>query len=323
VRSFQHINAQSVAEACEALKAWNGRARLNSGGTDLLLSLKGDILPDYPEVVINVKNIPGIDYIREKKRALEIGALARLSHVARSPLVRKWCPVLADAAYEVASPQMRNTATLGGNLCQDIRCWYYRYPRRLGGPLQCQRKGEGPCFAIKGDNRYHAVFRGKKCFAVCPSDTAVALAALNARIIIAGLGKERALSVSDFYHPLGNALHPGEMVTAVEIPKVTSKAHQKFLKFTLRKPIDFAIVSVATVFVLEIRVCTDARIALGALAAKPIRAFEAEDMLLGRAVDETVIEEAAGAALAGAKPLSKNGYKIDIAKSLIRRALAS
>jgi xanthine dehydrogenase YagS FAD-binding subunit len=322
VRPFEHLNAKSVAEACDALRTWNGRARLNAGGTDLLLTLKGDFLPQYPEVVINIKEIAGLDSIREKNGVLEVGALTRLSDVAASPLVREWCPVLADAAHSVASPQIRNAATLGGNLCQDVRCWYYRYPRRLGGPLQCLRKGAGPCLAIKGDNRYHGVLGSTKCFAVCPSDTAVALAALDARLLIAGPEKERSMRVTDFYSLSGTALRPGEMLTAVEIPKVTSRAHQKFLKFTLRKPIDFAVVSVATVCAVEGGVWTDASIALGALAAGPVRATDVEDMILGRPADESSINEAADAVLSGAKPLSMNGYKINIAKSLIRKALA-
>jgi xanthine dehydrogenase YagS FAD-binding subunit len=161
----------------------------------------------------------------------------------------------------------------------------------------------------------------KKCFAVCPSDTAVALAALDAQIKIAGPEGERKIAVTDFYNPLGNSLKRGEMVTGVEVPSVADQAKQVFLKFTLRKPVDFAIVSVAAVITVKAGVCTDARIALGALGPGPVRAKKAEEMLMGRPVDEKAAADAAEAALAGAKPLSMNAYKIEIAKTLVKRAI--
>ena len=128
--------------------------------------------------------------------------------------------MLAEAARSVASPQIRNAATIGGNLCQDVRCWYYRYPRHIGGPIQCMRKGNGPCLAVRGDNRYHAIMGGKKCFAVCPSDTATALAALDAQVVITGPKGDRKIAVTDFYNPLGNALQNNEMVREIEIPNI-------------------------------------------------------------------------------------------------------
>jgi xanthine dehydrogenase YagS FAD-binding subunit len=202
-----------------------------------------------------------------------------------------------------------------------VRCWYYRYPRHIGGPILCARKGKGPCLAVKGDNRYHALMGAKKCFAVCPSDTAAALAALDAQIVMAGPEGERRIAVPEFYHPLGNSLKRGEMVTGVEVPSVEKESRQAFLKFTLRKPVDFAIVSVATVITLKGGLCTDARIALGAVAAGPVRATKAEKILVGRPVDDTAAADAAEAALAGAKPLSMNAYKIEIAKTLVKRAI--
>ena len=220
MRTFEHIDARSMDEACQLLDQYRGKARLNAGGTDLLSILKGDILPDYPDAVINIKSITGLDYIEEDNDGVRIGALARLSDIAKSTPIKKRYGVLAEAALSVGSPQIRNVATIGGNLCQDSRCWYYRYPRHIGGPVQCFRKGNGPCLAVKGDNRYHAIIGGKKCFSVCPSDTAIALAALDAKIYSAGLKGERSVAVEDFYNPLGNALKPGEMVKEIEIPRV-------------------------------------------------------------------------------------------------------
>ena len=330
MRSFEHIDVHTIDEACTALRRYRGGARLNAGGTDLLQILKGDILPDYPEAIINIKTIPGLDYIRKDRNVLRIGALARLSTLSRSPLLNEKYKVLAEAAHAVASPQIRNMATLGGNLCQDVRCWYYRYPRVIGGPIQCARKGSGPCLAVKGDNRYHAMMHGRKCFAVCPSDAAVALTALDARIVIvkakarggtAHSDSKRIMPTEDFFKPLGNALGVDEMVREVEIPIRKTAGQQVFLKFTLRKPIDFAIVSVASVLTFEREICTDARIVLGAVGPAPVRAKEAEAVLIGYRLSEEIALAAGEAALTGAKPLSKNAYKVEIAKALVKRAI--
>ena len=321
MRPFEHFNARTVKEACKLLAKYDGRAVLNAGGTDLLGTLKGENLFVHPEAVVNIKTIAGLDKIVESKGTLRIGALTKLSALVNSTLLNKRYPALAEAARTVATPQIRNAATLGGNLCQDVRCWYYRYPRHIGGPILCARKGKGPCLAVRGDNRYHAVMGGKKCFAVCPSDTAVALAAIDAQIQIAGPEGERKMAVTGFYGPLGNSLKHGEMVTGVEVPSVEKESMQAFLKFTLRKPVDFAIVSVATVITVKGGVCTDARIALGAVAPGPVRAKKAEEILVGRPIDEKAAADATEAALAGAKPLSMNAYKIVIAKTLVKRAI--
>lgn len=321
MRNFAHYDAHSISEALNLLTKHKGRAKLNAGGTDLLLILKDDILPEYPDAMVNIKTIRDLDYITERAGMLRIGSLARLSDVGTSPLVVEKFPLLAEAALAVGNPQIRKMATLGGNLCQDIRCWYYRYPRGIGGPIQCARKGKGACLAIRGDNRYHAIMNGKKCFAVCPSDTAVALTALDAHIVITGTKQERTITTTDFFTPMGNKLGSDEMVKEIEIPIRTSGSNQTFRKFTLRKSIDFAIVSVATVITLEEDICTNARIVLGAIAPGPVRAEAAEKKLIGRTINANVAAEAAEAALAGAKPLSKNAYKVEIAKTLVKRAI--
>lgn len=321
MRPFKHIDVYTVEEACSALDHYNGRARLNAGGTDLLTLLKGDLLPDYPEWVINIKTISGLDGIQEEGQALRIGTLTRLCDLVNSPLLRERYEIIVEAARSVASPQIRNAATLGGNLCQEVRCWYYRYPRSIGGPIQCLRKGSGPCLAVTGDNRYHAILSGMKCFAVCPSDMAIALSVLDAKIIIVGLKGERKIDLVDFYHPLGNSLRKDEMVKEVEIPKRIEPSCQKFIKFTLRKPIDFAIVSIASLLTLKNGICQDARMALGAVAPMPFRTKEAEKILLGKPINAEVAALVARKALEGAKPLSMNGYKVEIAKTLIERAI--
>jgi xanthine dehydrogenase YagS FAD-binding subunit len=321
MKPFTHHNARSIDEAITLLTQYKGKAKLNAGGTDLLGILKEMSLPEYPEAIINIKTIAGLNYIKEDKTGLKIGALTKLSEVVDSPKVKERYKVLSEAAKSVATPQVRNMCTIGGNLAQDVRCWYYRYPCHIGGPICCLRKGNGPCLAVAGDNRYHAILGGKKCFAVCPSDTAVALAALGAQIKIAGPEGERRVAVTDFYSPLGNGLKGNEILTEIEVPGITGPTKQGFLKFTLRSPIDFAIVSVASVITVNNRVCTDARIALGAVAPGPVRARKAEEVIKGRSIDENTATEAAEQALAGARPLSMNVYKVEIAKTLVKRAI--
>ncbi|MBI5442388.1 MAG: FAD binding domain-containing protein [Deltaproteobacteria bacterium] len=322
MRPFAHFSVRSVEEACQTLGEWGWRARVNAGGSDLLTVLNGDFLPAYPEAVIDLKPIRGLDSVEEDGESLRIGALTTLAAVVRSPLLQVRYPLLVEAARTVGTPQIRNVATVGGNLCQDVRCWYYRYPRKIGGPIPCVRKGGSGCRAVKGDNRYHAIMGGRRCFAVCPSDLAVALAALDGKVIISGPRGERRVALPDFYSPLGNCLASDEIVREIEVPIGRGAPRQTFSKFTLRKPVDFAIVSVAAALELEAGTCTRARIALGAVAPSPVRATGAEEMLTGQPLTRELARLAAEAAVREAKPLSRNGYKVQIAKALVERELA-
>jgi len=321
MKSFNHVNVKTVGEAVKLLKYYKGKAKLIAGGTDLLGILMDRILPDSPEVIINIKTIHGLDYIKEDGKGLKIGALAKLSDIAKSPMVKGDYKVLAEAAEAVATPQIRNMGTIGGNLCQDVRCWYYRYPHHLGGRILCLRKGRGPCLAVAGDNRYHAILEGKKCFAVCPSDMAIALTALDAKVKIQTPIGSRTIGVKDFFKTLKNVLEPGEMVTEIQVPKPLDKTRQTFLKFTLRKPVDFAIVSVASVITVRDGVCKDAKIVLGAVAPIPVKATEVEQSIKGKVIDATMAAEAAEAAVTDARPLSMNTYKVEITKTLVKRAI--
>jgi xanthine dehydrogenase YagS FAD-binding subunit len=323
VRAFKHFNATSVDEAISLMRSSKGNANLIAGGTDLLGVLKDEILPDYPETVINIKTIPGLADIKENKKGLKIGALTKLVDVVAHPLVRKKFAILSKAAEAVATPEIRNMATLGGNLCQDTRCWYYRYPHHMGGRIICYRKEKGPCQAIKGDNRYHAIMGGKTCFAVCPSDTAIALTALGAKLEIKGPQKVRTVSVDEFFTARGNVLEPNELLTHIEIPNPAAGVRQEFLKYTLRKPVDFAIASVAAVVRMKGEICKDVRIVLGAVAPTPVRAVDSEKCLKGKIASEEIIEAAARAAVKNAKPMRMNAYKVEITRVLVRRALLS
>jgi xanthine dehydrogenase YagS FAD-binding subunit len=323
MRSFKHVNANSVDEALSLLRDYEGRASLIAGGTDLLGILKGEILPDYPEAVINIKTIPELDTIKEDNEGLKIGALTKLVHIVRSPVIRGNYGVLAEAAESVGTPEIRYMGTIAGNLCQDTRCWYYRYPHQMGGRILCCRKAKGPCHAINGDNRYHAIMGGKGCFAVCPSDTAIALTALDAKIRIAQPGGEKIIPITDLYDTLGHILRPDEIVTEIQVPRPPDNTAQTFLKFRLRESVDFAIVSVASFITMEDGVCKNARIVLGAVASTPYRARAAEDAIRGKPLDLAASEEAAEAAVMDAKPLSKNAYKVAITKTLVKRAILS
>jgi len=176
MKPFVHHNAKSIKEAVKLLSKYDGKAKVNAGGTDLLGVMRDRITVEYPEAVINLKNIEGLDYIKKDAKGIRIGALARLADLAKSPDVRGEYKLLAEAAHSVASPHVRNMATLGGNLAQDVRCWYYRYPRHIGGPIVCLRKGGKICSALPGDNRYHSFFGAAPldtypCSSHCPVET--------------------------------------------------------------------------------------------------------------------------------------------------------
>ncbi|EFK05272.1 pyridine nucleotide-disulfide oxidoreductase [delta proteobacterium NaphS2] len=173
---FDHVNARTLREAADYLRSSKGSAKAMAGGTDLLGVLKDRILPQYPETVVNLKTIEGLEYIKQDHQGLKIGALTKLTAIAESDLIREKCPSLARAADSVATPLIRNLATIGGNLCQDVRCWYYRYPDDVGGAMQCLRKGGDLCYAVRGENRYNSIFGGMKvsespCTARCPNGT--------------------------------------------------------------------------------------------------------------------------------------------------------
>ena len=321
MKAFKHINASTIEEAVGILKDYNGRAKITAGGTDILGVLKDQLLPEYPEILVNIKTIPGLDSITEDTGGIWVGPLVKLADLASSPLVKEKFKVLAEAAQTVGTPQLRNMGTIGGNLGQDTRCWYYRYLHSIGGRISCLRKGSGPCLAVAGDNRYHAIFGGKGCFAVCPSDLAVALTALDAVVKIAGAGGYRTVPVQDFFNPLSNILAPEELIVEIFIPNSPKNSFQQFLKYTVRKPVDFAIVSVAVLIIMDNAVCSDSRIVLGAVAPGPLRAFAAEQKIKGKKLEENIMEEAAELAVKEAKPLSRNGYKVGITKTLVSRAL--
>jgi xanthine dehydrogenase YagS FAD-binding subunit len=323
MKPFEHVDAASLEEAVALLRRYEGKGRFIAGGTDVIGLLKDEILPEYPVALINLKTIPGMDFIEESAEGLTIGPLARLADIASARTVQARYRALSEAARSVGSPEIRNMGTVGGNLCQDVRCWYYRYPHHMGKRMLCLRKGAGPCHAVKGKNRYHALMGAKKCFAVCPSDTAIALSALQASIEILGTKGVRSLAVEQFFTPLRNALGAEEVVKEIRAPAPSPDCRQRFLKFTEREPVDFAVASVASAVTVRNGTCVEARLFLGGVAPMPWRAEAAEQRILGKVLNHETAAEAAHASVEGAWPLSGNSYKIEIVKALVKKALLS
>lgn len=321
--NFKHINAASTEDAVAALGRYGEGARVLAGGQDLLFRIKKYIVE--PECVINLKTIPGLNAIRwNPDDNLRIGALTTLSQIARSVELQQKYLVLAQAAGVVASPQIRNLGTLGGNICQDVWCWY------LQDGFSCWKSGGKFCDLAAGDSRYYgSVMGGHLCLSNHPSDTAVALAALDARVHIVSPKGGRVAPFGEFlcgHNWVGgrlqsHALGLDEIVTEIEVP--FRPTHSTYAKFALRKSWDFAIASVAVSAVIRDRVCEDLRIVLGGVATFPYRSQEAEKLLRNGEINETSAEAAAETALQNARPLKMNGYKVDLSKTLIRRALLS
>ena len=320
MKTFTHFNASTIDEAVSLLRRYQGKANLIAGGTDILGKMKDRILPGYPEALINLKTIPGLDTIVEENDVLKIGPLAILEDIAHNKTIKTGYTALAEAARRTASPHLREMGTIGGNICQDIRCWYYRNSENR---FPCLRKGGGRCYALKGDTRYHSIFGGsveEGCIAVHPSDTAPALIALDARIKTS----KRTLKAEDFFQvevSRTTVLEDDEIITEIEVPKPESAAKSAFFKFALRKSIDFPIVNCAARITTQSGKVDDARICLNAVYVKPYRALKAEEAIMGKPIDEANAEAAGTAAVSGAKPLHDNAYMVQVANILVKRAI--
>lgn len=292
-----------------------------AGGTDLLTLMKADVAS--PTVLVNVKGIDGLHRgIEETTRGLTLGALTTLSEIETSSLVRERFPALAEAAALAATPQLRNMATLGGNLLQRPRCWYFR-----SHLFHCWLKGGDECQARDGENQQHAVFDLGPCVAVHPSDPATALLALDAEVTLRGPRGDRTIAVDALLaapeeeRRQETTLRGDELLMAVHVRSLPAGSRSVYLKAMDRKVWAFALVGVAATARVENGKIVEARLALGGVANVPLRATRAEGMLHGNAPDDALFERAAAAALEGTKPLAHNGYKLPLAKSLVVRAL--
>jgi xanthine dehydrogenase YagS FAD-binding subunit len=313
MKPFNHTNATSLAEVRTALA--NGKTTLVAGGTDLLGTLKDNILPTYPSNLINLKTVPGLDFIEEKGRVLKIGATTRLADIAADPTVQKKYTALAQAAYRVATPHVREMGTIAGNIAQLHRCWYFRKPENR---FNCVRKGGRTCFAMRGDNRYHSIFGAvNRCIAVNPSDTAPALIALNAKVVT----DRRTIEAENFFDvrtPGNTVLEMDEIIKEIQIPAPPRGAKSAFMKFAFRKSIDFPIVNCAVMIGGD-----SPRICLNAVAPKPYRATKAEAVIAGKTINERNAEAAGEAAVEDARPLKAARFKVQVAKTLVKRSLLS
>jgi xanthine dehydrogenase YagS FAD-binding subunit len=300
----------------------HGRVMLLAGGTDLLGAMKDNLAA--PERLVSLTHVKEVMGIRPVAAGLRIGAATLLVDVAESTVVQEKAPLLAMAAGKVGTPQIRNMGTLGGNLCQRPRCWYYRnnYP--------CYKHGGNTCFSALGENDYHAILDAGPSFIVHPSDTASALVALgaSARIVGAG-GRERTVPMDKFFVlprdnvRRENVLLPDEILAEIMVPTAAAGSKATFVKEMVREVWDFPLCSVAAMVTLQNGVVQDARVVLGGVAPIPYRALKAEAAIKGQPLTEASAAAAGIAATDGARPLAKNGYKVPLTQAVVKRALLS
>jgi len=309
-----HINATTIDDAVKALGGKGVMAY--AGGTDLLGTMRFGVLPEamYPATIVNLKTItPSLDYIKEEGGMLKVGALTRLEDIATNSTVQSKYTALAQAAAKTASPHIREMGTIGGNICQHNRCWYFRKEENR---FDCIRKGGNMCYAMMGENRYHSIFGAvKACIAVNPSDTAPALVALNAKIVTT----KRTIEAEQFWDmvvPGSTVLAADELVKEIQIPTPAAGVKSAFVKFALRRSIDFPIVNCAAAIGGGA-----ARICLNAVYNKPYRATKAEDAIKGQAINEANAEAAGTAAVSGATALTYNKWKVQVAKGMVKKAI--
>ncbi len=318
--NFNYVQAKSVADAVRQLAAPG--TRLHAGGTDLLGCLRDEVFKADKIVSLSrLKELRGISPI--PAGGLRIGALTTNAEVAADKTVNEKYRVLAQAAAAVASPQLRNQGTIGGNLCQRPRCWYFR------GDFHCLRKGGDKCYAIQGENQYHCIFGGENCYIVHPSDTAPALVALGAKLRIAGPGGSRLVPVASFFvGPDKNMtaetiLQKNEILTEILLPPAEAGLRSSYRKVRARGAWDFALAGVALVLVMKDKTVERARVVFSGAAPIPWRSEAVEKAITGKVLTPDVITAAAEAAVAGAEPLEKNGYKVPLFKGVVTEELTA
>ncbi len=326
MKAFEWTNPTNINEAVKLLNGGNAdideAPRPIAGGQDLLTTMK-----DYtsrPTRLVNLKTVKGLNRLSLDAKGLTIGALITLSDLEEHQGIRRNMPGLAEAAHSIATPQIRNLGTVGGNLCQRPRCWYFRLEEVI-----CLKKGGSECYAASGENKYNAIFGGGPSYIVHPSDLAPMLVALDARITVVGPTGKKVIPIDKFFTLPSegnirreNVLKNDELITEIFVPASPFAARSTYLKFKERESLDFALASVAAAVQLSGNTVKDARIVLGGVAPIPWRVPAAEKYLVGKTLSKEVLAEGAKLALADAKPLEKNAYKVPLAQTLVRRALA-
>jgi xanthine dehydrogenase YagS FAD-binding subunit len=322
MKTFSNSNARDFQHAASLLQQTrqSGQAAsLVGGGSDLLGMVKERIVT--PDVLVNLKTIKGLDQVKTSNAGVNVGGLITLDTLSRNDVIRRQYTVLAEAAETVATPQIRNVGTLAGNVCQRPWCWYFR------NGFPCYKNGGNTCFSFGGENQFHAIFGGGPSYIVHPSDTAVALLALEAKFRIVSPSGERMLSAADFFalpqqNPSReNVLAVDEALAEVQVPAPREGTRSTYHKIMDREAWTHAVVSTAIVLEMDRQTCRTARIVLGGVAPIPWRLPEVEQMLAGQRITESLAASAAERAVAGARPLAKNGYKIPLTKGVVRRTL--
>jgi len=332
MRAFDYVRPTDLAETLQLLRrdgehsvVYNGEGatRPLAGGTDLLTLMKGQILA--PVRLVDLKRLDEVPRgITERADGVMIGALTTLTTIEQSALLAEQYPALCQAAGLAATPQLRNMATLGGNLLQRPRCWYYRNQR-----FHCWLKGGDDCPAREGENQHHALFGDSPCCAVHPSDLAAALVALDAQVTLRGPQGERTLPLTEFFalpqaeRRRESTIAEDELLLALHLPRATSTWRSTYLKAMDRKVWSFALVGVAAAARVEHGTIAELRLVLSGVAPIPWRATAAEAHLIGATVTPTTIAQAAAIALQSATPLAHNQYKVPLATRLIERALTA
>ena len=322
MKNFELAEPRTLDQLIAYLAKEKRRVSLMAGGTDLLGEIKeGTVEPD---VVVDLRTIPDLAYIKKEKDAVRIGALTTVADLAENPVIAQDYPVLKQAVEVIGSPQLRNMGTVGGNLCQRPRCWYYR-----DVDVVCRKKGGSKCFAYKGRNKYHAIIGGGMCYIVYPSDLAPALIALEANVAISSPRGEKTIPLADFYALPSvnvhkeNVLEPDEVLREVRIPPATKDDRSAYNKFIERGSWDFAVVSAAVKGTVSGKTFKDIRIVLGGIAPIPWRLQKAEEAIKGRRLSEEAVRVVAREALQDAKPLEENGYKKDLVEVVLARTVMS
>jgi len=321
MRAFEHVSTVSAEDALGKLNAHaDGEARVIAGGTDLLTLMKADLVT--PTRLIDLKPLSQLRGIRRQPDgSTSIGALATLADIERDAGIASAFPMLIQAIRDAATPQLRAMATVGGNLLQQYRCWYYR------DGLNCWLAGGDECYAQKGQSQYHAIFQSGPCAAAHPSDLAPALIALDATVTMQGQSGGRETLVEDLLvaptneRRAAHILGQGELITRIHIPARSPMARGVYLKAMDRQAWSFALASAAAHLTLEGDTVRAARVVLGGVANTPWRAREAEAGLVGETVTSEFAARIAGLAVEEATPLALNGYKVRLARELTRRAI--